>query len=190
MQDSVTVAIIVFGAFALLCLVAIWKYSASDARAMILSLAGVFGALFGGLVTYFLTRPEVIAARAEADRYKTQVDKMSTDVKDMRDEADLYKSKLGTARTEADQYKMKFDNLTANVIDANKKFIDTIKSKPTVTLGDLRIDPRYKDVLTAFDAAVARSGQPMIDWDKADGKTDTDPKNDTGSKNDTDPKKM
>ncbi|MDR2013626.1 MAG: hypothetical protein LBQ20_11480 [Rhodanobacter sp.] len=185
MQDSVAVAVIVFSAFALLCMVAIWKYSATDARSTILSLAGIFGALFGGLVTYFLTRPEVIAAHAEADRYRTQVDKMSTEVKDMRDETDLYRNKLGAARTEADQYKMKFDNLTANVIDANKKFIDTIKSKPTVTLGDLRIDPRYKDVLSAFDTAVTRSGQPMIEWDKAEGKTDTEQK-----KTDTDPKKM
>jgi hypothetical protein len=124
MSAPVIVALSIVGAFALLSGVALWKYAATDAIKVIVVLTGFFGAPLGAIGTYYFTRSEITAARAEA----------------------------ATAHNLAVQLKSQLASVSNTASEARTQLVKSVDSKPaTYTLGELKGDSDYKNAVMKLD---------------------------------------
>jgi len=147
MSAAVIVALAMLGAFVILCLVTLWKFSADEAIKVLGVFTGIFGLIFGAMGTYFFTRTELTAARAEAT----------------------------TAHNLATQYKAQLASVANTATQAKARLIETLDSKPlTYTVGELKADSGYKDVVKKLNTAAdfvlydgaMMSSQPPVPNDK------------------------
>ena len=119
-------ALAMLGAFVILCVITLWKFNADEAIKVLGVFTGIFGLIFGAMGTYFFTRTEVTAARAEAT----------------------------TEHNVAAQYKTQLASFAKTATQAGTTLVETVDSKPaTYTVAELRADSGFRDAVTKLTSA-------------------------------------